>query len=77
MLFRSLAETGALAAALHILETLAAPLQDYQPYHAARAEYLARSGQPQAASAAYDRAIDLAASPADRQFLHEKRRSIM
>ena len=73
----ALAETGALAAALHILETLAAPLQDYQPYHAARAEYLARSGQPQAASAAYDRAIDLAASPADRQFLHEKRRSIM
>ena len=73
----ALAETGALAAALHSLDTLAAPLQDNQPYPAARAEYLARSGQPQAASAAYDRAIDLAASPADRQFLHENRRSIM
>ena len=73
----ALAETGALTAALHLLETLAASLQDYQPFHAARAEYLARSGQRQAASAAYDRAIDLAASPADRRFLEEKRKLIL
>ena len=73
----ALAETGALAAALHLLETLAIPLNDYQPFHAARAEYLARSGQHSAALAAFDRAIALAASPADRRFLHEKRRSIL
>ena len=41
----ALAEAGQLDAALSILSALAGPLTDYQPFHAARAEYLARSGQ--------------------------------
>ncbi len=68
----ALAETGQLTAALAMLSHLAPRLDDYQPFHAARAEYLARAGDP-AASAAYDRAIALAASPADAAFLQQRR----
>ena len=69
----ALAETGEVAAALSILQALSAPLADYQPFHAARAEYLSRNGQPGAARLAYDRAIALATSPADAAFLTRRR----
>ena len=69
----ALAETGQLAIALDIFARLGGHLGDYQPYHAARAEYLARSGQIVAADAAYDRAIALTTSPADAAFLHLRR----
>lgn len=69
----ALAETGALPAALAVLDTLAEPLADYQPYHAACAEYLGRSGMIEAALAAYAKAIELAESPADAAFLARNR----
>jgi RNA polymerase sigma-70 factor (ECF subfamily) len=69
----ALAEAGHLATALTALAQLADPLADYQPYHAARAEYLARAGQTPAALDAYARAITLAASPADAAFLTRRR----
>ncbi|MEO8241029.1 MAG: sigma-70 family RNA polymerase sigma factor [bacterium] len=69
----ALAETGQLDAALSILQALSGPLADYQPFHAARAEYLARTGMTAAARAAYDRAITLAASDADAAFLTRRR----
>lgn len=69
----ALAETGALAAALDILSRLATVLHDYQPFHAAQAEYLTRAGSFVAARAAYDRAIALAASSADAAYLSRRR----
>jgi RNA polymerase sigma-70 factor, ECF subfamily len=44
-------------------------LRDYQPYHAARADLLARAGYPDEAIAAYDQAIQLTSNPAEREFL--------
>ncbi|MBS0297586.1 MAG: RNA polymerase subunit sigma-70 [Proteobacteria bacterium] len=48
-------------------------LADYQPYWAARADLLARTGDKAAAAAAYDRAIGLEFDPALRDFLQERR----
>lgn len=69
----ALAETGALPEALARLEILSEALADYQPFHAARAELLARNGQTAAALAAYGKAIALASSPADAAFLTRRR----
>jgi RNA polymerase sigma-70 factor (ECF subfamily) len=61
------------AAGLDALDGLdVTPLGDYQPYHAARADLLARAGRPGAA-AAYDRAIALTANPSERRFLERQR----
>jgi RNA polymerase sigma-70 factor (ECF subfamily) len=48
-------------------------LEDYQPYHAARADLLARLGRRDAAVAVYDRAIELTANPTERRFLEQQR----
>jgi RNA polymerase sigma-70 factor (ECF subfamily) len=58
-------------AALSALDTTT--LADYQPYHAAHADLLARAGDRDGAIAAYDRAIELSANPAERHFLHQQR----
>jgi RNA polymerase sigma-70 factor (ECF subfamily) len=58
-------------AALDALDTDA--LEDYQPYHAARADLLTRAGDPAAARAAYDRAIELSTNPTERAFLEQQR----
>lgn len=47
-------------------------LVSYQPYWAARAELLRRTGDAPAARAAYERAIGLASDPAVREFLQER-----
>jgi predicted RNA polymerase sigma factor len=73
----ALAEAGDPSRALAILDQLADPLADYQPFHAARAELLARTGQTSTALAAYARAIDLAASPADAAFLTQRRNRLV
>lgn len=69
----ALAESGRMDQALARLSSLATDLATYQPYHAARADLLARTGQPDAAREAYDTAIRLATSPADRAFLQARR----
>ena len=69
----ALAEAGHPADALANLESLASDLVDYQPYHAARADLLARQHRTADALAAYQRAIILAASPADAAFLAHRR----
>lgn len=65
------------AAGLDALDSLdsldATLLEDYQPYHATRADLLARAGRRDATVAAYDRAIELTASPAERRFLERQR----
>jgi len=68
----AVAEAGGLDAALAMLRDLAEALADYQPFHAAQAEYLARSGDP-AARAAYDLAIALATNQAEAAWLAVRR----
>lgn len=70
----ALAEAAGPAVALAEVEALdGARLADFQPYHAVRADLLARLGRRDAARAAYDRAIDLAPGPAERLWLLRKR----
>jgi RNA polymerase sigma-70 factor (ECF subfamily) len=64
------------AAGLDALDSLdVAPLEDYQPYHAARADLLARAGRRDPSVAAYDRAIELTANLTERRFLEQQRKA--
>jgi len=71
----ALAEAGAggIEAALAELRAIAPQLATYQPFYAALADFLARSGNGDEASAAYGRAIALSATAAERVFLAERR----
>jgi RNA polymerase sigma-70 factor, ECF subfamily len=71
----AIAETRGPAAGLGVLDALAADarLAEYQPYWAARAGLLARTGERAAADQAYERAIGLEADPAVRHFLQQRR----
>jgi RNA polymerase sigma-70 factor (ECF subfamily) len=71
----ALSETRGPAAGLEALDALAGEtrLADYQPYWAASAELLARTGEREAADAAYERAIGLETDPAVRRFLQWRR----
>jgi len=70
----ALAETRGPAAGLAALDALPddARLADYQPYWAARAELLVRTGAFDAALGAYQRAIGLESDPAVRTFLQQR-----
>ena len=67
------APQGGPGAALRALVDLAEPLARYQPFHAARADLLARSGDPAAATAAYDAALSLTTNEGEWRFLSQKR----
>ena len=71
----ALAEIKGAAAGLAALEAVAADerLAEYQPYWAARADLLARTGERAAAQEAYDQAIGLETDPAVRRFLQRRR----
>jgi RNA polymerase sigma-70 factor (ECF subfamily) len=60
------------AAGLAALAPLAAILDGYQPYHAARAEFLRRAGRRTDAAAAYERAIDLSTDAVERDELRRR-----
>ena len=70
----ALAQTRGPAAGLAALDALASDtrLADYQPYWAARADLLARSGDFDAALHAYRQAIGLESDPAVRHFLQRR-----
>jgi RNA polymerase sigma-70 factor, ECF subfamily len=51
-------------------------LDDYQPFHAARAELLRRSGNRYAADAAYARAIELSTNAVERAELERRRAAL-
>ncbi len=70
------AEAGRCNVALGMLEALRDELADYQPFHAAHADMLARGGDVPSARMAYDRAIELAASEADVAFLVRRREGL-
>jgi RNA polymerase sigma-70 factor (ECF subfamily) len=71
----ALGETRGAAAGLRALDALSDDrrLAEYQPYWAARAGLLARTGDFEAAEAAYERAIGLESDPAVRRFLERRR----
>lgn len=60
-------------AGLDLLCGLDEPLSDYHLFHATRAELLLRSGRPEDAAAAFDRAIELVTHPAERAHLDRRR----
>lgn len=57
------------AAGLRLLDQLDADLQQYYPYHVARADLLRRMEQSDLAAAAYQRALDLCQNEAERVYL--------
>jgi RNA polymerase sigma-70 factor (ECF subfamily) len=67
----ALAEAGEVEAALTLVERL--ELDDYHYLHATRAELLRRVGRVAEARAAYDRALELVHSDAERRFLERRR----
>jgi RNA polymerase sigma-70 factor (ECF subfamily) len=69
----ALAEAGAVEEGFEELERLGKELAGYQPFHAARAELLARRGRSAEARAAYAKAIALAQSSADAGLLARRR----
>lgn len=72
----AVAEVDGPAAGLDALAVVdAGAVEAYQPFHAARADLLARAGETTAALAAYDRAIELTTNPAERRFLEDRRRA--
>ena len=68
----AMAEAGELNRALRVIDGLASDLSDYQPWHAARAALLAKSGRVVEAKAAYRQAIALAPGKADALFLEQR-----
>lgn len=68
----ALAQGGHPGLALARVESLAGDLDGYQPFHAARADLLARTGRNSEARAAYATAIHLATADADRSFLQAR-----
>jgi RNA polymerase sigma-70 factor (ECF subfamily) len=75
----AVAETRGSAAGLRALDALSddARLGEYQPYWAARAGLLARTGEIGAAAAAYERASGLESDPAVRRFLERRRAELL
>lgn len=73
----ALAEVAGPAAALEEVDSFAAPaLAAYLPYHAVRADLLARLGLGDSARAAYDSALALGPEPAERAWLEARRASV-
>ena len=72
----ALSYSSGVEAALASLEEIGGNLQDYQPYHAARADFLARAGRSHEALAAYDKAIGLSQNRHDRLFLENRKRKL-
>jgi RNA polymerase sigma-70 factor (ECF subfamily) len=67
-------EASGAAAGVAALESIdRGSLDDYQPFHAARADLLVRAGRVDDAVAAYDRALELTTSDVERRFLVERR----
>ncbi|HVE24849.1 MAG TPA: DUF6596 domain-containing protein [Sporichthya sp.] len=73
----AVAELDGPAAGLAALDVVGPGLLDhFQPYHAARADLLARAGRADEAVAAYDRAVALSGNPAEREFLERQRAAV-
>lgn len=60
------------AAALPLLDELAAPLERYYLFHATKADLLRRLDRPDEAAVSYERALQLTANAAERDFLSRR-----
>jgi RNA polymerase sigma-70 factor, ECF subfamily len=73
----ALAEVHGIAAAIAAIESLTAPpLDDFLPYHAVRADLLCRAGRYDEARIAYDAALALVATSAERLWLERQRAAL-
>ncbi len=72
----ALAEVQGAAAALAQVEALTAPVADFLPYHAVRADLLRRAGRADEARRAYDAALALVATSAERLWLERQRAAL-
>lgn len=61
---------------LDTLSGLEAELSDYQPFHAARADFERRTGKHQAARQSYQRAVDLSENESEKAFLKARMASL-
>ena len=68
----ALAESGSTEHALALVDALGEPLDDYQYFHATRAELLNRLGRATEARAAFERALTLAHTEPERRFLKRR-----
>ena len=64
----AVAEADGPRAGLEIIEAIEG-LEAYQPFHATRGELLRRDGDPAGAARSYERALELASNPVEREFL--------
>ena len=71
-----MAEAGHAQLALDKLDSLRPDLDDFQPWHAARAHILQKTGRTAAAVAAYRQAIEAAPNLASRKFLQQRLRRL-
>lgn len=69
----AVAELSGAGAALAIIDSLSASLDDYHAFHATRADLLRRSGRTEMAREAYDRAIFLSGNAAETALLLRRR----
>jgi RNA polymerase sigma-70 factor (ECF subfamily) len=67
---------GPVAGLAALAEIDRASLDNYQPYHAARADLLARAGRSEEAKAGYERAIELTNNTIERAFLAAQRTAL-
>ncbi len=72
----AIAELHGPAEGLAAFAEIDATLDKYQPYHAARADLLARVGRRDEALRAYDRALELTANAVERDFLVRQRAAL-
>ena len=70
----SMARSVSLEQGLKMLDELSNQLDDYQPFHAAKANMLQRAGRMADAVQSYDSAIFLSTNVAEKSFLQEQRR---
>ncbi len=65
----AIAMSGKMREGLQILLNLESEADSFYPYHAARADLLRRTNQPEAATDAYQRAVALCGNPSERAYL--------
>jgi RNA polymerase sigma-70 factor, ECF subfamily len=72
----ALAEVQSVAAGLAEIESLTSQVNDFLPYHAVRADLLRRAGRRDEARIAYDAALALVATSAERLWLERQRATL-
>ncbi|MEZ0069654.1 RNA polymerase sigma-70 factor (ECF subfamily) [Streptacidiphilus sp. MAP12-20] len=72
----ALAEVAGPQAGLEAVDALPDGLEEYQPFHAARADLLRRLGRATEAAAVYETALTLTANAAERAFLAQRLSSL-